>query len=62
LYRSEVGKWFELLMGERQVDVTNITELRLAALAMETIGTPPAGVSDGGENSSGASAEATRNL
>ena len=45
-------------MGERQVDVINSTELRLAAFAMEPIGTLLVGVSDGGENASGASAEA----
>jgi predicted HTH transcriptional regulator len=38
--------------------VINSTELRLAAFAMEPIGTLLVGVSDGGENASGASAEA----
>jgi hypothetical protein len=45
-------------MGERQVDVINSTELRLATFAMEPIGTLTAGVSDGGKNASDASAKA----
>jgi hypothetical protein len=38
--------------------VISSTELRLAAFVMEPIGTLPLGMSDGGENASGASAEA----
>jgi hypothetical protein len=56
------GQQSQSALQQRQVDVTNISELRLAAFAMKPIGNPPVGVSDGGENTSGASAEATRNL
>ena len=45
-------------MGERQVDVINNTELRLAAFTMEPVGTLPAGVSNEEKNVSDASAEA----
>ena len=58
LCESGDGERLEFVMGERQVDVINSTELRLTAFAMEPIGTQPAGVSDGEENATGASAEA----
>ena len=37
-------------MGERQVDVINSTELRLAGFALAPIGVLPAGVTDGIES------------
>ena len=39
-------------MGERQVDVINSTELRLAGFALAPIGVLPAGVTDGIESAS----------
>jgi hypothetical protein len=58
LCESGGGERLGFVMGERQVDVINSTELRLEAFAMEPIGALPPGVSDGGENATSASAEA----
>ena len=40
LCESGDGERLEFVMGERQVDVINSTELRLAAFAMVPTGTP----------------------
>jgi hypothetical protein len=56
LCESGGGERLEFVMGERQVDMINSTELRLVAFAMEQIGTLPAGVSDGADNATVASA------
>jgi hypothetical protein len=60
LCESRSGERLEFLMGEWQLDVINSTELRLAAVAIERIGTIMAGVSDGGAHATGASAEAQK--
>jgi hypothetical protein len=41
VYESGDGKWLEFLMGERQVDVINSTELRLAGFDLAPIGFLP---------------------
>ena len=40
----------EFVIGERQVDVINSTELRLSGFALAPIGVLPAGVTDGIES------------
>ena len=50
LCESGDGERLEFVMGERQVDVINSTELRLAGFALAPIGVLPAGVTDGIES------------
>jgi hypothetical protein len=52
LCESGDGERFEFVMGERQVDLINSTELRLAGTALAPIGVLPAGVTDGIESAS----------
>ena len=52
LCESGDGERLEFVMGERQVDVINSTELRLAGFALAEIGVLPAGVTDGIESAS----------
>jgi hypothetical protein len=52
LCESGDGERLEFVMGERQVDVINSTELRLAGFALAPIGVLPAGVTDGIESAS----------
>jgi hypothetical protein len=47
-----MGKRLEFAMGERQVDVINCTELRLAGFDMVPIGALKAGATNGVENES----------
>ena len=52
LCESGDGERLEFVMGERQVDVINSTELRLSGFALAPIGVLPAGVTDGIESAS----------
>ena len=60
--RKQKQRAARVVIGEQQVDVIRSIKLRLAAFAMEPIGTLPAGVSDGGVNAAGASSTLSLSL